>query len=84
MIVDNPIDNSSIRAGDTGTVCRTFAMIVGVEWDHKVYNGHSCAGTCKDGYGWGVLQREIELCEENDGTDDIDNHSFMCIIGGAI
>ena len=81
MTIDDPKENSNIRAGDTGTVCRIFPGIVGVEWDHKVRNGHSCGQTCEDGYGWGVLKCEIELCHEDEKTQsDINENAFFKII----
>lgn len=53
--VDHPDNNRHIMKGDAGTVCHVFGIEkrVGVEWDEAVC-GHTCGGSCPDGYGWNV------------------------------
>ena len=82
ILVDHPYENPDIVSGDIGTVCEVVGGIVGVRFDYRISGGHTCDGNCEDGYGWQMFVRELELCEEDDEANDIDNNSFMNIIGG--
>lgn len=68
--VDHPDNNSHIMKGDEGTVCRVFggARRVSVEWDEQI-GGHSCGGSCPDGYGWNVNVSDL-MPFEGHGVDE--------------
>ena len=68
-IVDSPADNTSIHAGDAGTVChkREGNGWVGICWDNPVDGGHECGGTCEYGYGWMVPGATLDF--EPDDTE---------------
>lgn len=83
-IATHLIRNSCISKGDTGVVCDVSdPNFVGVRWDRRLSVGHNCQGNCDDGHGRYVYPGEIKLCEEeeDDGTE-IEEFSFMNMIGG--
>lgn len=45
-----------------GTVRVVGGDNVGIEFDKNMY-GHNLSGRCKDGYGWFVYYKHIELLE---------------------
>ena len=61
--------NSSICRGDIGTVCHLPGIfydkehgetyLVGISFDERVYNGHTCEEACAKGHGWYVRDYEI-------------------------
>lgn len=75
-VVDYPMLNNNIFAGDLGTVCE-LGFRVGVKWDKELPNGHSCDEHCKYGHGWYVEEHEIELFD--DIADGINEDSFLSI-----
>ena len=61
--------------GYTGRIVGFFVnfdqLIAQVEWDerirvlsHKTYDGHDCAGLCRQGYGWNVHVTGLGLYDE--------------------
>lgn len=85
-VVDNPDGNEDIHTGSLGTVCHVPdwpSGRIGVRWDYPVHRGHDCNSSCQKGYGWYVDKNEILVYEEEEEATDIDDHSFMCIIGEA-
>lgn len=82
-ICANITGNTNIVIGITGTVCvdNKNRGSVGVRWDDMV-SGHDCGGNCEDGYGWYVLPSDIILYDEDEAAD-IDESSFISMIGGA-
>lgn len=82
-IFNHPDGNPNIATGLIGTVCRDNrdGGCVGVRWDDMV-SGHNCGGTCTSGHGWYMRSSEIKLYEEDEAVD-IDETSFMSMIGGA-
>lgn len=81
-LVDEPEDNRHIHIGSLGTICRgDDCGRVGVRWDDDV-GGNDCRGTCEHGHGWFMDIDKIGLYEE-EGTIDIEESSFMSMIGGA-
>lgn len=79
---DHSSNNIHICAGDFGTVCDIRELCgaeqVGVEWDKRLPDGHSCGHKCKDKHGWRVWWDEINIVE--DDTCDIAEHAFMEIL----
>ena len=66
LTVDGPDGNSSLRAGDEGTVRylngSMFLRPIGVQFDREI-DGHDlyeADSGCPDGYGWYVFESEIE------------------------
>lgn len=83
LLVNSPDRNYSLQAGDTGVVCgfRRSQNNIGVRWDRRIINGHSCDGHCEKGYGWYVNNSQIKSRE--DIKVEIEDSSFIGILGGT-
>lgn len=58
--------NYRIGYGETGTIVRhPWGMMttenVAVDWDKKETERHDCAGAARNGHGWCVSKRDIEI-----------------------
>lgn len=81
---DHPDGNSDIVIGSTGTVCDFSSRKgrVGVRWDKRLFEGHSCSNSCDDGYGWYVdacrLEYDVPVEDNSDiYIDDVVFNSFL-------
>lgn len=54
------IDSSKVPKGREGIIVLLTQSQVGVYWDKKM-GGHTCRETCKEGHGWFVSTRSLEL-----------------------
>lgn len=79
-VCDYPSLNKSIHAGDQGIVCEVSGhSTVGVNWDLRITNGHSCDGKCEPGHGWRVFASQLRRAEPEEDID-IPSSAFMEII----
>lgn len=53
-----------IGVGLIGTIKILYGNCFGVEFDENIF-GHTCSGTTKNGYGYWLMQYDIELVEED-------------------
>jgi len=58
----------AFEIGETGTVVRdnTNTNSVGVRFDEYNNNRHDCVLLCKEGYGWFLLDKWVEMLNKNE------------------
>jgi hypothetical protein len=68
--------HDKLRKGYKGTVVGLYSndadgTVINVNWD-KYINGHSCDGRAKDGHGWNIYSKYVELIEDNTNINPAD------------
>jgi hypothetical protein len=68
-------NNSKILTGYKGTVVGLHNsgddFVINVNWD-KYIDGHSCDGKAKNGHGWNIYSRYVELIKDNTNINPAD------------
>jgi len=66
--------------GTIKTIDNDILLNIGVEWDKKINSGHDIDGSCKDGYGWFVSEKDIKLLTNNNTKLQKPNSSHVCTV----
>lgn len=66
------IDESQPNCTAIGTVVKVNDDLVSVEFDNEIVSGWDCDGLAKDGYGWNIRKKYLELVSPKNELIDTD------------